>query len=141
MENENKKLGRKATLRTSNNFLLTYIVNFFSSSRVNQYLNRLKGCYISIIIFTLIHSFMWIELDFINVNFGNSMLVFFSNICLFVSNFINLVKICCFARMVDNKIINRVQCIFYVTFFGFIINLIETLFTLFGAYLNYFESK
>ncbi len=34
---------------------------------------------------------------------------------------------------------SRISCVFFTTCFGFVVNVVETLYTLFGAYLEYFE--
>jgi len=42
--------------------------------------------------------------------------------------------------LLDNNIINKVLIIFYSMLITFGINLVQTLFTLFDAYIEYFES-
>lgn len=115
--------------------------NFFSSPRVNQYLRRLKFCCSSIIIFTLFQTYLWYKLEFMEINYNNSLLVFCANTLLIFSNFTNLVKLIFFDKLLDDKIVHKISCLFYFAFFGFFVNMVETIWTLFGAYLSYFESK
>lgn len=75
------------------------------------------------------------------INYNNSLLVFCANSLLIISNLTNQVKLIFFNKFLDDKIVHRINCLFYSAFFGFIVNMIETIWTLFGAYLSYFESK
>ena len=43
--------------------------------------------------------------------------------------------------LLDKKIVKKILYLFYYTLICFVINLIQTLLTLFLAYLKYFESK
>jgi ABC-type bacteriocin/lantibiotic exporter with double-glycine peptidase domain len=116
-------------------------VQFFTSPRVNQYLRRLKICCSFIIIFTIIQTYLWYKLKFMEINYNNTLLVFGANTLLIFANLINLFKLMFFTNLIDKKIVDRINCLFYFGFFGFVVNMIETLCTLFGAYLSYFESR
>jgi hypothetical protein len=94
-----------------------------------------------IIVFACIQIEIWVQLNFIQVEYKNSMFVYLSDVLLVIANLINLFKLFCFSKLIDQKIMNKINCLFYFSFFGFANNMIQTLFTLFGSYLTYFESK
>ncbi len=113
---------------------------FFTSPRVNEYLRRLKICSFLIILFSLIQTVSWLKLNFIEINFSNSILVFSTNFYLFISNIGTLIALCLFTKIVDHSIMKKIDILFYFSFFGFFINMVQTLSTLFESFLAYFES-
>ncbi len=115
--------------------------NFFSSKRVNQYIFRLKTSSMLVILFSALQIFIWSKLDFIDIDPQNTIFVFSSNFILIVINSINLVKFMCIHMLLDKHIISKVLYAFYYMLIAFLINLIQTLFTLFEAYLRYFQGN
>lgn len=94
-----------------------------------------------VIFFSALQIFIWSKLDFINIDEHNTILVFSSNFILILINTVNLFKFVCIHMLLDKQIINKVLYIFYYMMGAFIINLIQTLFTLFEAYLRYFQGN
>jgi hypothetical protein len=84
---------------------------------------------------------MWWKLDLIKVNFENSMYVFGTDFILVLTTLINVFKLCCLEYTQRENVMNKLNCIFYFSLFGFSLNLLQTLYTLFGSFLSYFECK
>ncbi len=94
---------------------------------------------IFIILLSFTQSMMWVKLDLMDIDFNNSIVVFVSDFILFMLNIINLYKLVCFSRYIDIYVMQTMNWLFYYSLAAFFINVIETLFTLFGAFLNYFQ--
>jgi len=94
-----------------------------------------------VILFSALQILIWSKLNFIKIDMQNTILVYASNSILIVINFINFIKLMCIQNLLDKHIIRKLLYIFYYILCGFIINLLQTLFTLFEAYLRYFQGK
>lgn len=67
------------------------------------------------------------------------MVVYITNLLLIIANIINLVKLFNFDKLIDLKVLRKIIWIFYYALSGVFVNIIQTLYTLFGPYLDYFE--
>ena len=141
MNNDNDETIISERTGNVSNHIYKLKVRFFSSPRVNEYLSRLKICTFAILFFSALQIVIWIELDFIHINYRNSLCVFSANIFVIIENLINLIKLCIFPRIIDERIIQKIKCVFFFTLLSFFVNIFQTLLTLFGAYLNYFISN
>ncbi len=116
-------------------------VKFFNSQRVFEYLYRQKLSTSFITFFSGIQIFIWLHYGFAEVNLSNTIIVIASKIFLIVINIINFIKLLFLVQAIDEKVLDRINWVFYTSCFGFVVNTIETIYTLFGPYLEYFESK
>jgi hypothetical protein len=121
--------------------ILLQLVLFFKSDRVKQYLTRLKVCTCLIIILCFGQCFIWMYFNFADQDYSNTVLVYVTNTILIILNVINFFKLMFFRNMFQGKIIEKLNVFFYFSLVGFLVNMTQTLLTLFNAYLNYFECK
>jgi hypothetical protein len=118
---------------------LSNLENFFTSRRVFEYLFRLKLSTLFIIILSSIQIFIWLHYKFSDYDKSNTIIVIASKAFLILTNLINLINLLFLVRVIDESLFGKINCIFYISCFGFVVNTIETLYTLFGPYLQYFE--
>ena len=114
-------------------------VNFFTSQRVFEYLYRLKMSTMFIILLSAIQIFIWLHYNFSDYDKSNTIIVIACKSFLIITNLINFIKLLFLVQVIDENLFNKINCIFYISCFGFVVNTIETLYTLFGPYLEYFE--
>ncbi len=122
-------------------FYFFRILEFLRTPRVRQYTKRIYSASLFFIFSTSIEILIWLQLDLIQVNYENSIFVCGTDFILILSTFINVLKLCCFEYTKRDDVMNKLNCIFYFSLFGFLLNLLETVYTLFGSFLNYFECK
>jgi hypothetical protein len=117
------------------------LVKFFNSQRVFEYIYRLKLSTLFITLLSGIQIFIWLHYGFAEVNKSNTIIVIASKVFLIIMNIINFFKLIFLVQAIDEKVLDRINWIFYTSSFGFVVNTIETIYTLFGPYLQYFEGK
>lgn len=127
------------------NFLSSCIHNslkdFFNSLIIKTYLNRIRLSSILLILFAIIQCVIWNKLEFMNILLDNWIIVMCGSSIILFSNLAILIKISKITKKTDNNVINTIKCIYFMSMLNFMTSLIESLFTLFGAYLTYFESN
>lgn len=114
---------------------------FFRSPTVKHYVYRICLASLIFILFTIIEILIWLKLDLVEVNYENSAFVFFADCLLITTTMISILKFICINKTEKSLLMNNINFLFYVSFFIFLLNLAETVYTLFGSFLSYFECR
>jgi len=112
---------------------------FFNTNRVNHYTIRLKSSSLIIILISALQIILWANLDFYKIDERNTILVYATNSLTILLHIFNFIKFMVIHKIQCGNIVDKTLCIFYSMLISFFVNVIQTLMTLFGSYLNYFQ--
>ncbi len=114
---------------------------FLKSRRVIQYLKRIYFSCSMFIFLNAAQIVTWIKMGLHETDLDNTIFVSSSDVLFITFSIIIIVKLITLKSIKKDAVISRLNCLEYIALFIFLLNILETIYTLLFSFLGYFECK